>query len=523
MSPSKTTYAPIDLVNGLNQVDMHPGEARGIPRYGRLFPIAALLLLTIGTALRVYHLGDRSLWFDEALTANMSRGTLAQMLEENGSRGSSPIAHLYILHWVQKVGKGAVAVRLPSVLASLLAIVVMLAMVRAKISPPAALFAAAILTVSASQIRYAQEVREYSLAILFATALIFCLLRYEAGGSRSGHPYLLYAVLFCVPLVQYGVVFLAFSILTTIILRLFLARDTYFKLSHVIVSSIFLAAGGLLSFVLTLRYQFQPGRGQWYLAANYFDPKAMSLLHFIGTNSKGLLSFVIPGQVIALCFVFGAVIFLIAQVHDRKFDLITLLAFTSVSITICASVARLYPYGGIRQCLFLAPGLALFAGVVFADILQRVRRSWQPAVTIAFLVLIVLSGYRGMLRQWPYGEYEDTKSILKELARSSTPDDQVWVNHDAVEAIDFYLQGKDHRFIYGKFHGDAPQEYVPELRRSIDRHSHRIWLVFSHLQQPSDHAEEQLIVSSLRSDWDVQRVVASTNAALYVAHRKTSP
>jgi hypothetical protein len=249
----------------------------------------------------------------------------------------------------------------------------------------------------------------------------------------------------------------------------------------------------------------------------------MSLLRFLSTNSKGLLSFLIPGQVIALCFVVGAVIFCIAQGRNRKFAPITLLVFTSLLITMCASVARVYPYGGVRQCLFLAPVLTLFAGIVFADLLQRLRASLQPVAAVGLMALIFLSGYRGMLRQWPYGEYEDTVSILKELARSSAANDQIWVNHDAVEPLEFYLQGKDHRFIYGKFHGNAPQEYVPELLASIDQHRDRFWLVFSHLEQPSDRSEEQLIVNSLQSGWEVRCVIAPTNAALYVAHRRISP
>jgi uncharacterized membrane protein len=508
-------------------------EQGSIPRAsfrGPAFLVAALFLFTLGLALRVYHLGNRSLWFDEALTANTSRGTLTHMIDVTRSRGSAAIMHPYILYLVEKVGKSAVAVRAPSVLASLLAVLVMLAMVRAKVSQNAALFAAAILAVSASQIRYAQEVREYSLTVLFATILIYCLLRWEAAGSRSRHPVLLYAVLFFVPLVQYGLVLFAFAILSTIVLRLLLARDTCFRLSHVVIASASLVAGGLLTFFLTLRYQFHPGTTPWYLAANYFNPKTMSLLSFLRVNSQGLLQFLIPGNVVDQCLVFGAIIFCIALALARKCETITLLLFTSVLITISASVAGVYPYGGVRQCLFLAPVLALFAGTAFEDVLQRLvgslqpvrlRESLQPIATVFFMALIVLSLYRATRRVWPYGEYEDTLSILRELARSSAPNDQVWVNHDAVEAVDFYLQGKDPRFIYGKFHAD-PEQYIPELLGSIDPKRSRIWLVFSHLQQPSDHFEERLIVNVLRSGWDVQSVIAPTNTELFVAHRRTS-
>jgi uncharacterized membrane protein len=497
-------------------------ETSRVSRYQRyFFLVAALCLLTIGAALRLYHLGNRSLWFDEALTANTSRSTMTHMIEATRSRGSAPVVHPYILYLVEKLERNAVAVRAPSVLASVLSILLMLGMVRANVSRNAALFAAAILAVSASEIRYAQEVREYSFAVLFATILIYCLLRWEAVGSQSRQPVLLYAALFLVPLVQYGLVLFAAAVLSTIALRLFFTRETRFSLSHLVIASSFLGVGGLLSFVLTLRYQFQPGKGQWYLASNYFDAKTTSLLRFIAENSKGLLSFFMPGQVIALCFVIAAVIFCVARALNRKVDPIMLVVFASIGITLLASLTKLYPYGGIRQCLFLAPGLTLFAGVVLDDMLHRVRIRWEPIVTVGFLAVILLSGYRGMLKQWPYGEYEDTQSILRKLDRLSVPNDEVWVNHDAVEAVDFYLQGKDPRFVYGTFHKD-PNEYIPELSAEIDPHRERIWLVFSHLQQPSDHFEEQLIVGSLRSRWDVEEVLEAMNTELFLARRRSS-
>jgi uncharacterized membrane protein len=496
-------------------------EVPGILSRKSFFPAAAMFLLIIGTALRVYHLGGRSLWYDEAVTANASGGTFTQAIEK-ARLFSAPIIHPSILYLVEKIGKSPVAVRAPSVFASLLAVLIMLAMVRVKVSHNAALFAAAILAVSASQIRYAQEVREYSLAVLVATLLIFSLLKWETSGSRSSHPTLLYATLFIAPLAQYGLVLLAFAILATIVLRLLLTRRTCLSLSRAVVASCFLVAGGLLSFFLTLRYQFHGAGTQWYLAWTYFDPKTTSFLHFLIKNSSGLLRFLIPGRVVGLCFAVATVIFCILQVHSRKFNTITLLLFASVSINVFASVARIYPYGGVRQCLFLAPVLALFTGVAFADLLERIKGTPRPVAISGLLALVMLSLFRGTLKEWPYREIEDTQSVLKELAKSMAPNDQVWVNHDAVAAFEFYQQKKDHRFIYGTFHADANQD-TPELLASIDPHSDRLWLVFSHLEQPRDRSEKQLIVSSLRSGWDVHSVIAPTNAELYFAHRRAAP
>ena len=175
--------------------DATAGDASLTATFGRLFTVAAICLLLIATGLRVYHLGRRSLWFDEALTANVSRGSLSQALEETRVRGSAPIVHPYILYLVERFGTSADDVRMPSLLASLMAVGMMLAMVRCKVTPAAALFAAAILATSASQVRYAQEVREYSLAVLYAAILIYSLLRWEATGSRDRHPSWLYTAL----------------------------------------------------------------------------------------------------------------------------------------------------------------------------------------------------------------------------------------------------------------------------------------------------------------------------------------
>ena len=183
--------------------------------------------------------------------------------------------------------------------------------------------------------------REYSLSILFATILVFCLLKWESVDSRSGHPIGLYATLFLAPLIQYGLIFLALGIFVTIGLRLLLACDTRFRFSHLVIGSVFLGTGGLLSFVLTLHYQFQVHtKNVWYLAAYYFDPKTMNLWSFLSNNTYGLLSFSMPGRAITLCVVVAASVFCISQIRSRKYDPLTLLVFSSLLLTACAGVAR---------------------------------------------------------------------------------------------------------------------------------------------------------------------------------------
>jgi uncharacterized membrane protein len=483
------------------------------------FLILASFLLLLGSGLRMYHLGNRSLWFDEALTANTSRTTLTHMIEATRSRGSAPVVHPYLLYLTEKVNKSAGAARSPSSVASILAILVLLVMVRAGISAEAALFAAAILAVSASQVRYAQEVREYSLAVLLAAILIYCLLRWEAAGDPSRQPFALYATLFIAPLVQYGLVLFGFAILSTIAIRLLTTPQTRFKPSHLLLATVSLGAGGVLSLFFTLRFQFHVGQGQWYLASNYYDPKETSLLSFLASNSKELMSFFIPGQIVSLMFLLATAAFLIRSVIRRQLEPLTTVVFSSFAIIVCAALAKIYPFGGIRQCLFLSPGLILFAGVVFADLLRQVRGVWRNLAVVSLLAIILFSGYRGILRQEPYAEYEDTLSVLRELKKSAAPNDLIWVNHDAVEAVDFYLEGSDPRFVYGKYHPN-PEDYIPEVSAAIAPKYNQVWLIFSHLQQPSDFKEKELIVGELQSTWKVQSVLSPKNTELFVARRK---
>lgn len=501
---------------------MKPSPPAGLRSYGSFFLVVAALILISGIALRTYHLGVRSLWFDEAVTANTSGGTLTQMLAETRARLTSAIVYPCILFLVEKITRSAAAVRAPSMLASILTVVVILAMVRAKVNRKTILFAAAILAISASQIRYAQEVREYSLSSLCAACLIYCFLRWEADGSRDSQPIALYAVLFLAPLIQYGLVFLACGILITMALRL-RSRNAPFKMIHTVAGCASLAAGSVLTFFITLRDQYRPGgRGHWYLAADYFNAKTIGVFHFAIRNSMDLVRFLIPGRQVHLLIIPAMIAFCIRAVH-RRLDSITLLAASSVVLTFCASVANVYPYGGVRQCLFLAPVVALLVGAAFADLTQLLSKRARPMATAALLAVLVVLLYRGTVKEWPYAEYEDTKSILRELNFDIKPNDEVWVNHDAAEAIEFYMQGRDRRFVYGKYLGEGAQEYVPEVLSSINPHEDRVWLIFSHLEQQSDRAQEQMIVSSFGPGWEVHRVIAPINAELYLATRQHNP
>ena len=122
---------------------------------GQRFSVYAILSISLllGAALLRFHdLPQRSLWADEAVAALNSQGSIGETIDNTRDRNTSPIVFPLILHAVQKVDRGAGAVRLPSAVFSLLAIMVILAMPRVGVDRRVAFIAATVLTLSASQI-----------------------------------------------------------------------------------------------------------------------------------------------------------------------------------------------------------------------------------------------------------------------------------------------------------------------------------------------------------------------------------
>jgi hypothetical protein len=480
----------------------------------RAFFLCATMVVLLAASLRVYHIAQRSLWLDEAIAANISRGTLSQTLILTRDLHSAPITDPLILYAVEKVNAGPLAVRIPSLVASVLAVLLMLCFVTIpSIDYKTAGLAALMLSVSAVQIRYAQEVREYSLSVLYATVLLYVFLSYLSKKEKPAWPIALYAALFAAPLIQYGLVLFSFGILATLFVFALMDEERVRRIVQVVVASAFLALGGLVSLFLTLRYQW--GDDAWYLA-DYFWAPGTSLLHFVLYNSHHLVTFLLPGLAAAAISAVAILIYLFTSVHARRIPPIAVLAFISCTIVLICSLRHLYPYGAIRQCLFLAPVLCLFASESLVQVTNMLPARLSSISFAAIVGIVVVSGALQIRLYKPYSEVEDIQRVLRSLQTRIQPGDNVYVYPGAVFAVDFYVKQRDPRFIYADYHQQAPEKYVPEMVGGLNRRTDRIWIVFSHVYRD----EDQRILRDLSKDWDVERVLSATGSALYLATRR---
>lgn len=176
-----------------------------MPHNRRLHLLLLGLLLAVGAALRLAHLGEPSLWWDEFITLGVAQLPVDRMLHtltvigpsDFGGEFFPPLTHL-ITHAVLEFSRSDAVLRLVSVVAGTAALYALYALAAAVFSRPAGLFAAALAALSVYQIHYSRELRPYSLFLLLSLLSFLALYRaLTQGGLRRHVLYILATVAMC--------------------------------------------------------------------------------------------------------------------------------------------------------------------------------------------------------------------------------------------------------------------------------------------------------------------------------------
>ncbi len=171
------------------------GDLWGRHRIGRaetLVGVVVILLAAFG--LRLYRLGEPSLWNDEGLTLYRARAPWVDVLRGRiVLQGNQPIETIdnhpplyfsLLKPWVTLAGDSEFALRFPSAGASLLLIPLFWAIWKRLKDPLAAWIAAILLALSPLYLWYGQEARMYTLLALEVVLLLWFLLPTNEGPAR---------------------------------------------------------------------------------------------------------------------------------------------------------------------------------------------------------------------------------------------------------------------------------------------------------------------------------------------------
>jgi hypothetical protein len=121
--------------------------------------------LLAGTILRITGLTSSAIWYDEAITLNMTRLPLIRMVQVAMTDFNPPLWELVVYPFVKVFGANAFAIRLPALLASLASLWLAWLIVKELITPkPARMAAMLLVSLLPMQAWIAQDGRVYALA-----------------------------------------------------------------------------------------------------------------------------------------------------------------------------------------------------------------------------------------------------------------------------------------------------------------------------------------------------------------------
>lgn len=158
---SHATHATIDTATKNSAIPRNPAS-----RLSQR-PLILFLILT-GFALRLYHLGSESLWYDETVSAYLATQPITELIAHT-ARDIHPPAYYLLLYAWRLVSNPSVAFGLeylyawPSVCLSILVMALIYTITRRYFGPNAATWALVISLVQPFQVWFAQEVRMYAL------------------------------------------------------------------------------------------------------------------------------------------------------------------------------------------------------------------------------------------------------------------------------------------------------------------------------------------------------------------------
>jgi hypothetical protein len=123
-------------------------------------------IVFVGLLLRVCNLGTFSLWLDEVLTMNFAALPLPKALAASASDAENVPVYIVVTHLARRIGLDEPWIRLPSILAGLVSIILLMVWTRRHFGASVGLLTGAFCAMSPFHIRYSQELRAYPYLLL---------------------------------------------------------------------------------------------------------------------------------------------------------------------------------------------------------------------------------------------------------------------------------------------------------------------------------------------------------------------
>lgn len=156
--------------------------------------LALLVILLVAFVLRLYQLTAQSVWWDEGISLNLARLSLAEIVSDRLNNIHPPLYFFLLKFWTTFAGLNTFSARYLSVLASFLQVALVFAVCRRwfrrpfAASVPGSWIALLLITISPLSVIYGQEIRVYAmLPLVSLTLLAFAWQMSDRAPIKSRH------------------------------------------------------------------------------------------------------------------------------------------------------------------------------------------------------------------------------------------------------------------------------------------------------------------------------------------------
>jgi len=362
----------------------------------RTVTIIALVLCLVYVAVRVWHLTDSCLWFDEIFSvhaAEHSWGSLFKFVAQDLIH--PPLFYAALKIWIGAGGESLLWLRMLPVVFSALALVPFVYLCKElKFSSSTMLIALAFLAVNGSLIKYTQTLRMYSMLMFLSLLSIWLFARYFNRG-KSFVP-LLIVNLLLIYTHYFGWLVVGSEIIAILVFQLIKWRRmvtmaVILSLSFVPwIWAIWQAARSGSDVGQNISWMARPGIRE--MIAFLFD--LTEPFYFQASNAEAASLYRVSIPVVLILFT-AVVIYLVTWKNDEDKHRVYFLAVFVIFPVIAAFLASwISPYSvwGTRHLIIIYAPVA----ILLAYTLTRIPITWIRTAAITLLVL--LSGYAFFLQ-----------------------------------------------------------------------------------------------------------------------------
>ncbi|HLX76001.1 MAG TPA: glycosyltransferase family 39 protein, partial [Terriglobales bacterium] len=451
--------------------------------------LCLILLLGItagGTVLRFLYLARKSFWLDEGVSVSLARLDLSNLLHILWRREANMAFYYGLLRIWLHFGSGDFYVRALSAVISLAAIPVIYLLGKRLFSSGVGLLAAALFSVHAWQVRYAQEARSYSLYVLLtALSCLFLLAAIQKPARRLWAGYVV-----CSVLAIYSHFFSVLVVVAQGAAFYFLRADDRlaagFRRSLKIIGLLFLP---LAVFIVSRG----TGPLSWIARPGFGDLHRF-LLDLAGNGGDALLLAYVACCAIALAVGGWARGRNLALDSWRYLFLLSWL-LVPVAITLVFSLIR--PVFLPRYLLICVAPLVLLAAAGLAHLRSR----WASTILLVIMLVLSVRGtvayYRADFDLGREDWRDATGFILNQAMRG---DGILFHSAQARMPFEYYSEQqparREMRVIFPEYGGAEKMSYLDFLANArnapldaVPAHYPRVWLVLAHNQLKNGEAD----------------------------------